>query len=105
MPSWNDDPEASTDDAVVPPRSAAPPTAEPVPGDAHVRRGVPLAKPPAPTDPGATVPPPRPTYAPVAVPPPPQYPQVPPPPTWAPPPPPGGSSRRRFLALGSAAAV
>jgi N,N'-diacetylchitobiose transport system substrate-binding protein len=108
--SWNDDPSASTDDAVVPPRPAGPPTVEPstvepTAGDGTGGPGVRWSAPHEPAQSGATVPPPRPTYAPVAVPPPPQYPHVPPPPGWAPPPPPRAASRRRFLALGSAAAV
>ncbi|WP_406288159.1 extracellular solute-binding protein [Embleya sp. NBC_00896] len=111
MPSWNDDPEPSSDDSPVHPPQ--PPTAPPG-GPAS---GLPYGQ-------SYPPPPPPPTYAPTAAPPPPQqqypqhpqHPNMPPPPGWAPPPPgwapqpppaasAAGSSRRKVIAAGSVAAV
>ncbi|MGC0423435.1 ABC transporter substrate-binding protein [Embleya sp. AB8] len=102
MPSWNDDPNASTEDDA---------SANPPPRPTYA----PMAVPPPPQQPAGPPPPPQYPAGPPPVPQypggPPQYPDVPPPPpSWGPQPPAGGtggggSSRRNVLVAGSVAAV
>ncbi|MFJ8745483.1 extracellular solute-binding protein [Embleya sp. NPDC127516] len=89
MPSWNDDPQASSEDdpsANPPPRPTYAPTAVPPPPQHRQYQ-----HPQYPQHPGG---------------PPPQYPNMPPP-GWGPTPPPpgGGSSRRKVIVAGSVAAA